>query len=185
MEQTLEKYLEQIEKYLRPMAVSERIDVIREIKSEMQELQSSGLSAQEILERLGAPKALARAYLGESIVGQRGFRWRRLGALLGFYSLAGAVGLMILPITVIISAGFVVSGVLCLLAGMVKFGGFVPGVEIPWIGVQIGSYTASVFEFLPISIVTGVLLFGAGKLLWDLTLAIVRWLSRSRAKIRA
>ena len=67
MEQTLEKYLEQIEKYLRPMAVSERIDVIREIKSEMQELQSSGLSAQEILERLGAPKALARAYLGESI----------------------------------------------------------------------------------------------------------------------
>ena len=49
MEQTLEKYLEQIEKYLRPMAVSERIDVIREIKSEMQELQSSGLSAQEIL----------------------------------------------------------------------------------------------------------------------------------------
>ena len=35
MDKTLENYLERVENYLRPMAVSERIDIVREIKSEM------------------------------------------------------------------------------------------------------------------------------------------------------
>ena len=51
MEKELNAYLGKLEKYLKPVAVSERIDIINEIKSEMQELQGNGMSAEEIIER--------------------------------------------------------------------------------------------------------------------------------------
>lgn len=68
MEKELNAYLGKLEKYLKPVAVSERIDIINEIKSEMQELQGNGMSAEEIIERLGDPKKLAKAYLGDILV---------------------------------------------------------------------------------------------------------------------
>ena len=39
MEKVLNDYLEKIEKYLKPLPVSERVDIVKEIKSEMLELQ--------------------------------------------------------------------------------------------------------------------------------------------------
>ena len=63
MEKILSDYLEKVEKYLRPLPVSERVDIVQEIKSEIVELQSSGASAEEIVERLGNPKALSKAFV--------------------------------------------------------------------------------------------------------------------------
>ena len=51
MEKVLNEYLEKMEKYLKPIAVSERVDIIKEIKSEMQELQSNDIPAEQIIER--------------------------------------------------------------------------------------------------------------------------------------
>lgn len=42
MERILNNYLEKIEKYLKPLPVSERVDIVKEIKSEMLELQDNG-----------------------------------------------------------------------------------------------------------------------------------------------
>lgn len=41
LEKSLNEYLEKIEKYLKPLIVSERVDIVKEIKSEMLELQAS------------------------------------------------------------------------------------------------------------------------------------------------
>lgn len=41
MEKLLNYYLEKIEKYLKPLLVSERVDIVEEIKSEMLELQEN------------------------------------------------------------------------------------------------------------------------------------------------
>lgn len=41
MEKLLNHYLEKIEKYLKPLPVSERVDIVEEIKSEMLELQEN------------------------------------------------------------------------------------------------------------------------------------------------
>ncbi len=75
LEKSLNEYLEKIEKYLKPLTVSERVDIVKEIKSEMLELQASGTSAEQIIERLGNPKELAKAYLGEAIEKNSGFSW--------------------------------------------------------------------------------------------------------------
>ena len=42
MDKTLNDYLEKVEKCLKPLPVSERVDIVREIKSEMLELQNEG-----------------------------------------------------------------------------------------------------------------------------------------------
>ena len=48
LEKSLNEYLEKIEKYLKPLIVSERVDIVKEIKSEMLELQASGTSTEQI-----------------------------------------------------------------------------------------------------------------------------------------
>ena len=56
MDKTLNDYLEKVEKCLKPLPVSERVDIVREIKSEMLELQNEGQTPAEILERMGEAK---------------------------------------------------------------------------------------------------------------------------------
>ena len=113
MEKTLNNYLEQIDKYLKPLAVSERVDIVKEIQSEMLELQSNGVSPVQIIERLGNPKELAKAYLGESISKSNHFNWRKLSAVIAFYSLAGLSGMFILPFTSICGITFMFAAILC------------------------------------------------------------------------
>ena len=84
MDKLLNDYLAQVENCLRPLTASERVDIVAEIKSQMLESQAKeGLSSQEILARLGDARALARAYLGDSIARSR-FSLRRLLACIAF-----------------------------------------------------------------------------------------------------
>lgn len=73
-------YLNKIDKYLRPLPASERADIINEIKSQMMELEAEKrLSPDQIIQRLGNPKELAGAYLGQSLSQSSSFSFRRLG----------------------------------------------------------------------------------------------------------
>lgn len=73
-------YLNKIDKYLRPLPASERADIINEIKSQMMELEAEKrLSSDQIIQRLGNPKELAGAYLGQSLSQSSSFSFRRLG----------------------------------------------------------------------------------------------------------
>ena len=97
------------------------MDIIKEIESDMAELREhGGLSANEIIDRLGEPKKLAQAYLGETITETKGMSFRKLGAMIAFYSMAGLGGIIILPVTGITSIALILSGILCPLCGLVK-----------------------------------------------------------------
>ena len=183
MEKILNQYLEKIETYLKPMAASERIDIVKEIKSEILELQGNGVSSEQIIERLGNPKELAKAYLGESISRSTGFSLRKLSAVIAFYSLAGACGMFVLPITSICGITFMARGILCPIAGIIKFAGHLIGYEIPEITIIIGSYTASAFTVLPLSILIGAILFVVGTLFWKLTIIMIKSMIKSRKKL--
>lgn len=186
MEKMLDEYLERVEKYLKPMVISERIDIVREIKSEMLELQSCGVSAEQIIGRLGSPKELARAYLGENISKSRSFSWRRLCAMVAFYSVAGMGGMIVLPFTSICGIAFMICGAICPIAGIIKFAGYLMGYEIPQINfMTVGDYTAGAVASLPISIVMGLILFVLGMWLWKLTVRLVKFMSYSKKKIEA
>ena len=65
MNAALEKYLNTVDKCLKPLPASERVDIVKEIKSSILEMESDNLTTEQILDRLGKPKDLAKAYLGD------------------------------------------------------------------------------------------------------------------------
>lgn len=71
MNAALEKYLSTVDKCLKPLSTSERVDIVKEIKSSVLEMESEHLSTEQIMERLGKPKELARAYLGDLLTKKR------------------------------------------------------------------------------------------------------------------
>ncbi|RKJ40082.1 DUF1700 domain-containing protein [Acutalibacter sp. 1XD8-33] len=183
MNEQMNRYLEKVEKYLRPLPAGERMDIVVEIKSGILELQAEGKSPEEIAARLGTPEELARGYLGEAIGKTTRFSFRRLCAVMAFYSLAGAAWLFVLPVTSVTGVSFMLAGALSPVVGLIKFAAHLLGWELPWVGAQFGSYVMSAPLFLPYSILIGAVLFVLGRLLWGFTVKIVRKISAAKAKI--
>lgn len=183
MEKSLNDYLGKIENYLRPVAPAERVDIIAEIKSEMLELQSQGQAPEAILARLGPPKELARAYLGDHIATDSAFSLRRLFELAGFYCLAGIGGLFVLPITVTLGLALIVCAMVSPLAGLVKFAGWLFGFDVPYVMFQIGGFTMPDLLVFPAAVVAGLLFFLAGRGLWRLSLRYVRAVGCTRRRL--
>lgn len=180
MDRLLENYLEQIDRHLRPMPASERVDIVQEIKSELLELESQELPPEAILARLGEPKGLAAAYLGDAITRDPRFSWRRLGSVAAFYSLAGLGGIFVLPVTSLLAAGLLLGGALAPVAGLLKFLGSLIGIDMPWIMFQFGGWTAPPAAAFLLSLITGGLLLAAGLGCWRLTVGFIKMVSRKR-----
>lgn len=107
MDQVLNDYLTKMEKYLKVLPASERIDIVNELKSEMVELTNQGTSSEEILNRLGKPKLLARAYLADEISKMKKFSFKKFAMVFSFYSYAGVGSLFILLIVSLLPLSFV------------------------------------------------------------------------------
>lgn len=184
METNLLNYLEKIDKYLKPIGAAERADIINEIKSEMQELKAKDkLSSEQIIERLGNPKELAGAYLGQSITKNDSFNIRKLCTIIIFYSLAGLGSVFILPFTGIVGVTFMICGIIVPICGVVKLLGAIAGIDIPVIMFQFGTYTASPVMAFLLSVLFGILFILAGKFFWKLTIQYIQMISSRKKKI--
>lgn len=183
MDKTLESYLERIDRRLRPMPASERVDIVREIKSEILELEAQGLKPEEITARLGVPRELAAAYLGNAIAKDPKFSWRRLGAVVAFYSLAGLGGMIVLPATSITAVAFLLVGAVVPALGLLTFLVSLLGIQVPWVMIQFGSWAAPPAMAFPVSVVVGLLLLLAGRALWLATIGFVRMLGTKRKQL--
>ncbi len=183
MEKIMNDYLEKIDKYLKPMPASDRVDIVKEIKSEMLELEmKQQLSPEQILEKLGNPKTLATAYLGDSISKTQTFSLRRFAIVTAFYSLTGISGMFVLPFTSILAAALMFSGIIAPLAGLINLIGCLLGFEIPWVVFQFGPYTPGPIAAFPLSIIVGILLFLGGKGCWKLTLKYIKTVSTLKGR---
>lgn len=183
MERQLESYLDTVDRCLRPMPASERVDIVREIKSEILELEAAGLAPQEITQRLGTPKELAAAYLSDAIVKDARFSWKRLASVAAFYSLAGLGGIVVLPAASIMAVTFLVCGAVLPFAGLVTFLASLVGIETPWAMIQVGSWVAPPALAFPISAAVGLLLLLAGRGMWKATVGFVRMVGQKRRKL--
>lgn len=187
MEKVLESYLEKVSKYLKRIPVAERADIIKEIESDMYELQNSGKTSAEIIERLGEPQNLAKAYLGDLLEAGTGFNWNRFLTICAFYSAAGFSGMIIIPCLAIIAPVFIVSGALTPVLALVKMLDYILGLGIPYME-NIKIVFNGIEELNPVmgfvfSTVIGVLLYMSGKGAWKLLLAYCRKTSSIRSKI--
>lgn len=183
MERQLESYLDTVDRCLRPMPASERVDIVREIKSELLELEAQGLRPEEITARLGAPKELAAAYLSDAITKNPKFSWKRLGSVIAFYSLAGLGGMIVLPAASITAVTFMVGGAVVPVMGLLKFLASLIGIDLPWVMLQFGNWTAPTALAFPVSVAVGALLLLAGRGLWRVTVGFVRMVEQKRRKL--
>lgn len=172
MDKVLDQYLEKMEKYLKPAAASERTDIIKEIQSEMQELQGNGISSEQIVERLGSPKELAKAYLGDMLSTESRFSWNRFLIVCAFYSLVGFSGMVVIPCLAVIAPVFVFCGIAAPILAGVKMIDYLFDFGIPYVE-NIGIFLGGLVTFNPIveffiALIFGVLLALTGRGAWRL-----------------
>ena len=180
MEKSLNDYLEKIEKNLKPLPVSERVDIVKEIKSEILELQGDGKTSEEIIERLGNPKELAKAYLGDLIAKSSSFSWSRMLAICAYYSLAGLSGMIVIPVLVICAPVFIACGIAAPVLGAVKLIDTLLHLGIPYAGcIGISGIENPAIVFV-LSIVMGVALYLAGRGCWKLLVYYIKGVSQAK-----
>lgn len=179
MANEIDNYLHKVNNYLKPIIKSEREDIILEIKSEIYELGKSGNTNEEIITRLGEPKQLARAYIENGLCNSNNIVHDILSTI-AYVLIVGFSGVFVLPFTAISSIVFLVSGIICPVTGIIKFIAYLFGNNIESIGFTLGKYSANPIEFLPISLVIGILLMGLSYLMWKITLDLVKYMARKR-----
>lgn len=186
MNTAFEKYLDTVDKCLKPLPTSERVDIVKEIKSSILEMESKNVSTEQILERLGKPKDLAKAYLGDLLSKESGFNGNRFITVCAFYSLVGFSGLFVIPCLAIIAPTFILCAVLTPLLGALKLVNHLMGLNIPYveyIGFQFGTTILSPVPVFIVSIITGVILFLLGRGAWKSLVAYCKNVSKTKSNL--
>lgn len=187
MDAKLEKYLDTIDKHLKPLPASERVDIVKEVKASMQKMQAEGLTSDAILTRLGDAKDLARAYLGDLLAESSGFSWRRFLIVCSFYSLVGFSGMILIPCLAIMAPVFIACGIFCPLAGAAKLLNDLLSQGIPWledVGVFVGygAPLGPVASFI-ILLIVGVLCILVGRLCWKALVAYCKKVAQVKRRL--
>ena len=113
----LEKYLSQVDKHLKYVPVSEKTDILSELKSSFYERMEQGQTENDIIAEMGPAKDFALSYLGKAIVENKNFSFRHFMMALGFYSFASLAWVSLIPALAICSASFFFSCGVSVLAG--------------------------------------------------------------------
>ena len=185
MDKELELYLITVEKYLKNMPVSERIDVIKELKSYIEELQlNNTLNAKEILAKIGSPKELAAGYLGDKITIGNSFSFKKLWMVFSFYSLVSLSGMFVIPCGTVLAGGLMLCGIGFPIVGLINILGLFLGFDMSsYITIQFGSYEPNPFLALPILNIAGVLFFILGRAIWKAVIRYTRKVSKTKRSL--
>lgn len=170
---------------VQPLPVTERLDIVQEIRSAIAELQADGVAEAAICARLGDPQALARAYLGDCARNRKLPRCTRFLAAAGFCSVVGLTGMFVLPVLAVLTAGMLACAVIAPVAGVIEFAGGLFGFDVPFVMMQFGSWTMPFWLTLPVSLVLGALFLGAAYGLWRALRGYVRAVSRGKSTLDA
>lgn len=180
MKKILNSYLERVEWHLKPMPVSERVDIVKEIKSEMLELENEGKTPEEIINRLGNPKKLAKAYLEAFIAKDNTFSFTRVLAMIAYYSLASLSGIFIIPILIICGPVFIICGAVCPVLGLYKMIDLLLNLGLPYGDTIVVAGIENPFIVLVICVTMGLALLFAGYACWKLLLCYFKALNKTK-----
>lgn len=74
----LEKYLTNVDRYLRYLPVSEKTDILSELKNSFYERIKSGQSSEEIIAEMPSAKGLAGNYIDEAFIKTSKFSFKKI-----------------------------------------------------------------------------------------------------------
>ncbi|EOT44384.1 DUF1700 domain-containing protein [Enterococcus columbae] len=186
MDKRLEEYLAKMEKYLKPLPFVERQDIIKELHSEIQDLLREQTPIEQILERLGNPKELAKSYLGEKLERTGRFSWRQVLVVCGFYSLVGFSGMVVIPTLAIVAPLFMLCGIIVPLAALVKLLGHLFHFYFPLlqhIGINIPGLVMNPWVDFLLNVIVSIAITYAGYWSWKLLVLYCKKVSQTAKSI--
>ena len=183
MEKMLNNYLERIERHLKPLPVSERVDIVKEIKSEISELQNTGKTSEEILNRLGDPKELAKAYLGDVIQKEKTISTNKVLAMIAYYSLASLSGIIVIPTLIVCAPVFIICGAVCPILGVIKMLDSLLKLGIPYADNIVVAGIENPFIAFLSCVTVGLVLLLAGRACWKLLLGYFKLVSKTKDRL--
>lgn len=180
----LEKYLSQVDKHLKYMPVSEKTDILSELKSSFYERMEQGQTENDIIAEMGPAKDFALSYLGKAIVENKNFSFRHFMMALGFYSFASLAWVSLIPALAICSASFFFScGVSVLAGAMGLLKGFLHIPLIDKMQFIFFIYELTGIPALLVGLLSAVVFFFLGILCWKGTVGMVRLLQSMKWKL--
>ena len=181
----LEKYLVEVERYLTYLPVSEKTDILSELKNSFYERLESGQTDVEIINQMEDPKTFAASYIGDAIAKSDKFSRKTFMQVMGFYSVASMTWMIVIPVLALLAVSFFFSSGVSVLAGIL---GLVKGiVHIPLIDNM--KFVFFVYELegilaLAIGLLLAILFLWIGILFWKLTTAIIRIVHRKNLSLK-
>ena len=181
----LNNYLSELDRYLVNIPVSEKIDILNELKNSFYERMKNGQTEEEILDTIESPKVLAMQYISETFTSNPSFSFAKFIQLLGLYSLASLAWISIIPSLAIMAFAFFISGGICLLAGFMEL--FKTIFFIPIIGnIKFIFFTKEIIGFpaLLIGILMAIIFTALGYVCWKGTIIMIRFFQTRVWKIK-
>ncbi|WP_294796406.1 HAAS signaling domain-containing protein [uncultured Fenollaria sp.] len=180
----LEKYLSQVDRYLKYISVSEKTDILSELKSSFYERLKNGQSSKEIIDKMPSAKDLAADYMEDSIDRKKIFSFKRMCQYIFFYSYSSLIWLAVIPTLFTLAIGFLLSGIISfaagimgLLKGLVNIS-FLNEIKIIFIYHELKGVSALLAGIL-LAIVFTIL----GILFWRGTVTLIRYLQNKKISI--
>ena len=115
----LESYLKKVDDQLKFIPVSDKADILSELKNTFYERLLDGQTEEEILNEMESPRELALSYMSESITKDQKFTWRKSLKVFTVYSAMFFSSISIIPTLAALSFGFFISSGLCILVGVI------------------------------------------------------------------
>ena len=115
----LESYLKKVDDQLNFIPVSDKADILSELKNTFYERLLDGQTEEEILNEMESPRELALSYMSESITKDQKFTWRKSLKVFTVYSAMFFSSISIIPTLAALSFGFFISSGLCILVGVI------------------------------------------------------------------
>ena len=127
-------YMARLEPALRRLGVADAHDIARDVRSHIDEAVGYGKSVDAVIDALGPPETLARAYAAELLIDGTRTRGGGVGRFLQLAGLIGAGGILTFVVVVTLGSlglSFGLSGVLLLAIGTIEAAGIhLPHVEM-------------------------------------------------------
>ena len=181
----LEKYLSQVDKNLKYMSISEKTDILSELKNSFYERLNNGQSSEYIISQMESPKDLAFSYMGDSIVKSKDFSFKNLFMSIGFYSYASLAWISLIPTLAILSISFFFSSGISVLAGVMGlFKGIIHIKPIDEMKFIFFGFELKGFLALIAGLILALLFFIIGILFWKSTITTIKFLQNKKWKLK-
>lgn len=180
----LEKYLTHLDRYLKYLPISEKTDILSELKSSFYERLKSGQSSEEIIAKMPSAKDLAGNYIDDAFVKTNKLSFRTLCKYILFFSYSSLIWLAVIPTLFTLAIGFLLSGVISFAAGIMGLlKGFINISFLDKIKFIFVYYELKGISALIAGILLAVVFTVLGILSWRGTVAIIRYLQNKKLSI--